>query len=194
NAASNNPAELAVAESVIDPTLPGARTESEAALVATLISRGATVTIDRNSGIPIVRGGTPITTAEALSATTGQLTFVLHWNSDANLDFAVSTPPTAKNPGGEFIYPVGGLNIAPSGGQTFFDHQGGSPKGGVEVVSFPAGTDVTGIYGLAAPWISGTAKTTLATFEGFYKGAAVDMSDGASPAAKSLTQAVDPKN
>ena len=64
-------------------------------LLSTLVSRGATVSIDRESGIRIVRGGVPPTDAQLTPALPGRLNFVLRWGSDANLDLGVSTPATA---------------------------------------------------------------------------------------------------
>ena len=40
-------------ESVVDPQLAGARTESEQPLVASLISQGAVFDFDRTLGIPV---------------------------------------------------------------------------------------------------------------------------------------------
>jgi hypothetical protein len=168
---SETAGDLALSQSVIDPTLPGARTASEQALLATVISRGATTTLDRESGIRIVRGGIPPTDAQLSSVMPGRLNFVLRWNADANLDLGVSTPATALNPGGEFVYPAAGLNIAPVGGRTAFDHRGG-PNGGIEVVSFDEFPD--GLFAVAAPNLSATTTAT-ANLKAFLDGAPVDL-------------------
>src|SRR5439155_14525138 len=101
----------------------------------TVISRGATVQLDRETGIKIVRGGIPPTNEMIKQMLPGRLNFVLSWHTDANLDLGVGTPGTDANPGGEFVYPAAGLNISPSGGKTLFDHRGGE-HGGFEIVYF----------------------------------------------------------
>ncbi len=185
NSTSNTAGDLALSQTVIDPTLQGARTESEAVLLTTFISRGATASIDRGTGIVIVHGGVPPTDAQLIPALPGRLDFVLRWNGNANLDLGVSTPATAKNPGGEFIYPAAGLNIAPSGVKSAFDHQGG-PNGGLEIVYFDK--FVNGVYGLGGPDITkGTVVT--ATLEAFLDGKHVPMFDGLT-SSDTITQTV----
>src|SRR5439155_23665287 len=157
SADSKTAADVALNQTIVDPTLFGARTDSEQALLATVISRGATVTLDRETGIKIVRGGIPPTDAQLIPALPGQLNFVLRWNANADLNLGVSTPGTTANPGGEFVYPATALNISPSGGKTAFDHRGG-PAGGIEVVYFNQFPD--GIFALAAPDLTkGTTVT-----------------------------------
>jgi hypothetical protein len=171
---STTAGDLALTETVIDPTLAGARTQSEAALLTTLVSRGATVEIDRESGIKIVRGGVPPTDAQVASSLPGRLNFVLRWDADANLDFGVSTPATAANPGGEFVYPAAGLNIAPSGGKTAFDHRGGA-NGGIEVVYF--NNVIDGSYALGGRNI--TPNTTVtARLDAYLDGQKIQLFDG----------------
>ena len=170
-----NPAELALRGSTIDPTLQGARAQSEVPLVENLISRGATVTLDRTSGLRIIRGGTvPRTDAELVPFLPGQLSIVLRWTGNTNLDLAVSTPDTPATPGGEFIYPVAGLATSKSGGRTAFDHQGG-PNGGIEVVFFKK-IPATGIYSIAGPNLG--KVPAVATIDAFYNGKRVDLFDG----------------
>jgi hypothetical protein len=183
---SNTAADVALAETVVDPTLPGARTQSEQGLLTSLLSRGATVTLDRGSGIKIVRGGIPPTVSELSNSLPGRLSFVLRWDGNANLDLGVSTPGTDRNPGGEFVYPAAGLNIAPGGGKTAFDHRGG-PNGGLEVVYFNNFPD--GLFAIGGPNLSTTPVT--ATIDAFLDGQPVDLFDGLN-VTRTVTQTVAP--
>src|SRR5207249_4041569 len=79
NAESKTAGDVAFSQTVVDPTLFGARTDSEQDLLDTVISRGAFVTIDRTTGIKIVRGGIPPTDAQLIPALPGKLNFVLRW-------------------------------------------------------------------------------------------------------------------
>jgi hypothetical protein len=129
----NSAAESAFDESFVDPSLAFARDAAEQQLVATLISQGAVVSLDRSSGIKVVRGGTVPTDAQLPSLLPGDLNFVLRWQGNANLDLLVGTSPS-----NEIVYPLQGLNRSKSGGSTAFDHQGG-PNGGIEIISWPQG-------------------------------------------------------
>jgi hypothetical protein len=192
DADSNTAGAVALANTVVDPNLPGARTQSEEALLTTVISRGANVTLDRDTGIKIVRGGIPPTDAQLIPALPGVLNFVLRWDSNVNLDLGVSTPGTAKNLGGEFIYPASGLNIAPSGGKTAFDHQGG-PNGGIEVVYFQAGKFPDGLFALGGADLTAGSAPVTATLEAFLNGKPIDLFDGQS-VTKQVVQTVTPTN
>jgi hypothetical protein len=185
--ASETASDVALSQTVVDPTLQGARTESEAALLTTLISRGATTEIDRQSGIRIVRGGVPPTDAQLVPALPGRLNFVLRWNSDANLDLGVSTPGTGGQPGGEFVFPAAGLNISPSGGKTAFDHRGG-PNGGIEVVYFDHFVD--GVYAIGGKDVT-VGSVTTATIDAFLDGQRLQVFDGLS-LSDTVTQTVSP--
>src|SRR5207244_1014605 len=78
------------------------------------------------------------------------------------------------NPGGEFVYPAAGLNVAPSGGKTAFDHRGGA-HGGIEVVYFDKVVD--GAYALGGPNLTkGTVVT--ATLDAFLDGKHIPLFDG----------------
>ena len=169
-----NPGALAIRESTIDPTLPGARTQSEIPLVQNLISRGSVISSVPGLDIPIVTGGTPPTDAQLLSLLPGRLNFIVRWDGNANLNLAVSTPSTAAQAGGELIYSIPGFTSSPSGGRTAFDHRGG-PNGGIEIVFFEKSFP-TGVYALAAP----SDSTTLvnATLQGFLDGQPVQLFDG----------------
>jgi hypothetical protein len=173
NADSETAGDVALASTVVDPTLAGARTESELPLLITVISRGATTEIDPSSGIRIVRGGIPPTDAQLAGNLPGRLSFVLRWNGDADLNLGVSTPNTDLTEGGEIVLPVAGLNIAPSGGRTAFDHRGGA-NGGIEVVYFNNFPD--GLYSIGGMNLS--QATVTATIDAFLDGQKLDLFDG----------------
>jgi hypothetical protein len=163
----NNPnaASVAFGESVVDPSIKLARTESEDRLVATLLQSGATVEFDYDKGIRVVRGGQPPRTdAELIPTLPGALNFVLRWTqpgTDLNLGVFTAAPQTA----GESVYPIGGINISPSGGETSFDHRGG-PNGGIEVAFWPANFPVNQVYTAGSVHISGpNSPATLDIFQ-----------------------------
>ena len=184
NADSQTAGDVALASTVVDPTLMGARTESELPLLTTVISRGATTTIDPSSGIRIVRGGIPPTDAQLSGNLPGRLSFVLRWDGDADLNLGVSTPNTDTTVGGEIVMPVAGLNIAPSGGKTAFDHRGG-PNGGIEVVYFNKFPD--GLFSIGGMNLSQT--TVTATIDAFLDNQKLDLFDG-TQITKTVTQTV----
>ena len=113
--------------------------------MADLISRGSVVSVDRESGIKIVRGGSVPTDAEVVNLLPGNLNFVLRWAGNANLDLLVANRT-------ETVYPSAELALSPSGGKTAFDHQGGK-KGGIEIVSWPA-TFTRESYGIGVNHVS----------------------------------------
>jgi hypothetical protein len=162
----NNPnaASVALGESVVDPSIKLARTEAEDRLVATLLQSGATVEFDYDKGIRVVRGGQPPRTdAELIPTLPGALNFVLRWTqpgTDLNLGVFTAAGGTA----GESVYPIGGINISPSGGETAFDHRGG-PNGGIEVAFWPANFPVEQFYTAGSVHISGpNSPATLDIF------------------------------
>ena len=162
----NNPnaASVALGESVVDPSIRLARTAAEDRLVATLLQSGATVEFDYDKGIRVVRGGQPPRTdAELIPTLPGSLNFVLRWTqpgTDLNLGVFTATGGT----GGESVYPIGGINLSPSGGETAFDHRGG-PNGGIEVAFWPANFPVEQIYTAGSVHISGpNSPATLDIF------------------------------
>src|SRR5204863_9415811 len=125
-------------QSVTDPSISLARTQSEQLLVASLLQRGATISYDFEHGIPVVRGGTvPTTDQELIPVLSGTLNFVMRWQDNTDLNLGVLAPPTASSPGGSTVYPLSGLNHTTNGGRIAFDHRGG-PNGGIEVCSWPA--------------------------------------------------------
>ena len=165
--------DLAISESTLDPSLALARTSAEAKLVDSLISRGATVSFDREAGIKVVTGGTPPTDGQLIPTLPGVLNFVARWNTNADLNFSVQTPGGPNN-AGETLYPTGALSTNSSGGKVPFDHRGG-PNGGIEVVYFPK-TPPTGLYGLGLTLISG--KPTSAQVDAFMNGKRIPIFDG----------------
>jgi hypothetical protein len=130
-------------------------------LLATVLSRGANVTFDRDTGIQIVRGGIPPTDAQLIPSLPGKVNFILHWQGDFNIDLGVATPgqTVAQT---EFIYPARGVNTS-ANGKTAFDHQGGA-NGGVEIVYFKTLTD--GIYKIAGRMVTpgGSTSATLTAY------------------------------
>jgi hypothetical protein len=164
-------AESALAASAIDPTIALARSDAEAPLVNTLLSRGAVFSFDRERGIPTVSGGFPPTQEQIPSILPGRLDFVLTWTGNADLDLSASAPGNGGK--GEFIYPIGSLATSPSGGHTAFDHLGG-PHGGIEIIywqnTFPIGP-----YGLGVTSISGV--TTPATIQAFLDGKNIPLTN-----------------
>jgi hypothetical protein len=168
-------AETALAESFIDPTVALARTPTEANLVANLLASGSTLSIDRESGIKVVRGGRPPTDAELVPSLPGVLNFVARWNTPTDLNLAVGAPG-GLNGEGEFVYPALGLDRTASGGATAFDHRGG-PHGGVEIAYWPA-DHPKGLYGLGLVLVSG--QPTVAQVDAFLDGKRIGIFDGQS--------------
>lgn len=162
-------AAVAMENAVVDPTIARARTAQEQQLVDTLISRGAFVFFDRDAGIDVVTGGVPPTDRQLASILPGELNFVLRWTGNADLNLHVSFASGE----GEAVFPIGGLNISPSGGKTQFDHRGG-PDGGIEIVSWPDNPP-TGPFTMSATHISGEAAE--ARFNAYRNGEKIDMTD-----------------
>jgi hypothetical protein len=168
-----NAAAVSLAQSFIDPTIALARTDSEAKIVDTLLSRGSTVSFDQHTGIKVVRGGFPPTDAQLIPSLPGVLNFVVRWNTNTDLNLAVGAPGGVNN-AGEFLYPVAGLDATASGGRMAFDHQGG-PHGGIEIAYWPADYP-KGLYGLGLVLVSG--QPTIATVDAFLDGKRIDIFNG----------------
>jgi hypothetical protein len=162
-----------LAQTFLDPTIALARTETESKLVDTLLSRGSTITLDRDSGIKIVRGGTPPTDAQLVPALPGVLNFVARWPSNSDLNLSVGVPG-GRNNQGELLYPAAGLNTTSSGGKMAFDHRGG-PHGGIEIAYFPSNYP-KGLYGLGLVLVSG--EPTIAQVDAFLDGKRIGIFDG----------------
>jgi hypothetical protein len=129
-----NPADTSLTAAVVDPSSSVARTPAEASLVASVLSRGATLTETNPKLIPIVSGQTPPSETEIEKNLPGTLTFVLFWTGNANLDLRLDIQ------NGEQLYPATPLNTTPSGGLIPYNDIGG-PNGGIEYAfwknSFP---------------------------------------------------------
>jgi hypothetical protein len=155
----NNAAESVYDESFVDPTLAFARDQAEQQLVANLISSGAVVSLDRETGLRVVRGGKVPTDQQLLPLLPGNLNFVLRWGGNANLDLSVGTQV-----GNEVVYPSQELAFSKSGGKTAFDHQGG-PNGGIEIISWPAGFPrdfyIIAINHVSGPTVTANVQTYL---------------------------------
>ncbi len=158
-------AETALVESVVDPNVAAARTESESSLIASEVSRGAILTYEPNVDIPVVRGGPgPRTDAELVRTLPGVLNFVVRWQGNADVDIVTTVQrgdPLQTLLGNVFvpetvIYPGFGLETSSSGGRIALNHRGG-PNGGQEI-SFWPGQFPAAVYGLAA--LNNSADTT----------------------------------
>ena len=146
----NNAAESRYDETYVDPAIANARDAAEQQLIANLISTGAVVSLDRQSGIRVVKGGSVPADRDLLPLLPGNLNFVLRWQGNANLDFSVGTLR-----GNEVVYPAAGLTHSKSGGSIPFDHQGG-PNGGIEIISWPRGFPLD-TYQISVNHVSGPA-------------------------------------
>jgi len=156
---SGSAAETALAAAIVDPFLSSARSEAEAPLIASVISRGGVITFDQEAGIRVVRGGGAPNNAQLLQSLPGQLNFVVRWDTNANVNLALLTP------NGDFLYPIGAFAQGKGGGVVPFDHRGGN-GGGFEIVYFPTGKIVEGQYALSATNLS--TQTTNLTLEAYF--------------------------
>jgi hypothetical protein len=187
NTEEEDAASVSLFESFVDPGAALSRSEAEAELVATLISRGSTVDYDYEKGIKVVRGGVPPTDSQLVPTLPGVLNFVLRWTANADVNLAVISPGTEGN---RTVYPLGGFDIVASGGTTAFDHRGGD-HGGIEVVywpdSFPDGS-----YRVGSVHVSG--PNTPATVDVFLNGQRVGIttSQGTVSTANYVSQPIDP--
>ena len=164
NTQSDTPAQLALQQTVVDPSIARARTATEATLVAQLLTRGASEFFDPVRGIEVIRGGTP-PPPQALARNLPGLSVFVSWSGNADLNLGVGRQST-----GEFLYPVAGLSHYPNGDFIPFDHQGG-PKGGIELADFPSIRNVDKVnetLTVTASHISGAA--TALAFQTFMNG------------------------
>jgi hypothetical protein len=166
NENADGAAATSLQEAFVDPGIALARTSSEKALVADLLSRGATISYDYDKGIRVIRGGThPVTDAELIPVLPGSLNFVLRWEGNADLNLAVISPEQSIRDDRITVYPIGGLNVIPNGGRTGFDHRGG-PNGGMEVVFWPAGSPLGNYFAGSQHMSGGATNATLDVFQG----------------------------
>jgi hypothetical protein len=166
---SNSSAAYALSQSVVDPGIALARSQSEQPLVDAVLSTGATLSYDQEKGIKVITGGRPLTDAELLPTLTQPLDFVLRWTGNANLNLGIIGPLNGAN--NRTVYPIGGYNTTASGGHIEFDHRGG-PHGGMEVATFPKGFP-EGVYRIGVAHVSGV--NSPATVDVFYQGKRVDI-------------------
>jgi hypothetical protein len=176
-----NPADTSLSAAVVDPSNSHARTPAEASLVAGVLSRGATLTETNPKLIPIVSGQTPPSEPEIEKNLPGSLTFVLYWNTNANLDLRVEVQNT-----GEELYPATPLNTTPSGGSIPYNDIGG-PAGGIEYAfwknSFPRSK-----YTIIVNDLSGMMTTfTAEVFENGVRDMFVLPTDGTVPGSTVFT-------
>lgn len=173
---ANSAAESAVAQTVIDPTIRAARTESEQQLVNRVLSNGSTIAFDPIRGIDVVTGGIPPTINQIAAAPPGQVNFVLSWPGNTNIDTFLSTFGSTQF--SETILPVGGLNIGKSGGRIDFDHRGGA-NGGFEVVHFPVNIPSDGDFVVSGAHVSGA--TTDVSIDVIVNGRVLDRNQYLDP-------------
>jgi hypothetical protein len=157
NSAADSPGQLSLQRAIVDPTLPGARTESEQGVVNYLVSQGATTSFDFDAGLAVVRGGSkPDLDSTAFTRSLpGGVNFVLSWTGGADLNlFAFPSVPQTSTVG-----PTPGNTIDPSsGGRSLFDHRGGG-SGGVEIVNYPRtfiGQNSNSFIGFGFTYVNGS--------------------------------------
>jgi hypothetical protein len=167
-----------VADTVVDPRYAASLTASDRTLFANEVARGAVISYNPVSMIPVVSGGRPNFDSELPGAVPGSLDLVLRWTGNANLNLEVGVdigdPQVVFLAGfnkSEFLYPGNGLQNSPSGGHIPYDDIGG-PTGGQEV-AYWLGSHPTGLYGIAAQSVSGPA--TSYTFDIYENGHPVNM-------------------
>jgi len=178
NAGTDGAAQTAVGDTVVDPRYAASLTASDSALFATEVARGAVISYNPVSMIPVVSGGRPAYDSELPGTLPGTLDLVLRWtgNADLNLEVGVDIgdPQVVFLAGfqkSEFLYPGNGLNNSPSGGHIPYDDIGG-PTGGEEI-AYWLGSHPSGLYGIAAQSVSGPA--TSYTFNIYENGQPVNM-------------------
>jgi len=178
-AGTDGASQTGVDQTVVDPTFAAARSQSDAALIATEVSRGAILSYDPIAMIPFITNGTPLYDSQLPSHLPGDLDFVLRWTGNANLNLEVAVdkgdPLTVLGSGAfngtELLYPGFGYQNSPSGGHVPFDNRGG-PHGGEEF-AYWSGAYPEGIYGFEALSISGVA--TSATLDVYANGKPLEM-------------------
>jgi hypothetical protein len=173
NTQTDSAPSLAFSASVVDPNSSLARSQNDQALVASLLSSGATIGFDYDRGIRVVKGGSvPQNDNELIPTLPGTFNFVLRWQGPTDLNLGVTEP--GNSPGNSTIYPLGGFDLLPSGGQIPFDHRGGA-NGGMEIAFYP-GDIPLGRYIIAAQHMSG--PDAPATVDVFRDGVRVPIATG----------------
>ena len=171
-------AQAAVQQTVVDPQYAAALTSSDKEFISAEVARGAVVNFPTNGAIPTVSGGRPQFDSELPGGLPGTLDFVLRWTGNANLNIEVGVDPGDPLQNilngfqkVEFLYPQAGLNNSASGGHIPYDDLGG-PTGGEEI-AYWLGPHPTGLYGIGAQSISGSA--TSFTFNVYENGQPLEM-------------------
>jgi hypothetical protein len=176
-------AETALLASVVDPSTPNARTNSDAALISHEVSRGAVVNYNPDIQLAEIRGGAGAQTdAQLTRSLPGRLNFVIRWQGNADIDIFVANDSrsidqifgsgfSTFNPDST-LYPGFGLQTSPSGGQIPYNHRGGA-NGGQEICfwqsKFP-----TGVFGFSALNNSTTTAADV-RFNAFLDGQKIPM-------------------
>lgn len=164
----NSAADTALEQAVVDPTFASARTVSEQALIANLISRGATLTFDPIANIAVLSGGSPFKTTQQIARSLpGELTFVATWDQPKGVTRPANIDLLVTNTSGDVLFPTGAFSLSKNGGRVPFDHRGG-PQGGIEYAFFTAASPQDLFYVTALP-ASGSPSTPV-TLRAFLNG------------------------
>jgi hypothetical protein len=169
---ASSAAESAIAQTVIDPSIRAARTESEQQLINRVLSNGSAITFDPIRGINVVTGGIPPTINQLAAAPPGITNFVLSWPGNANVDMFLSTFGSTEF--NDTILPFAGLNVGKSGGRIDFDHRGGA-NGGFEIVYFPGTLPKDGDFAVTGSNLSG--DTTDVSIDVIVNGRVLDRAE-----------------
>jgi hypothetical protein len=195
-------AETALVESVVDPSTPRVRTNSDAALIANEVSRGAAVNYNPSIQLEEIRGGAgPQTDADLVNSLPGKLNFVLRWKQNVDVDIFVTVQPGDQlqtiiggtfNPQ-TFLYPGFGQQTSPTGGRIPYNHRGGS-NGGQEICFWPDSFP-TAVYGFSA--INNSSGNPVdVSFNAFLDGQKISLYsfglDGTLIRTKGLLRTLDP--
>jgi hypothetical protein len=161
-------AETALDQAVVDPTFASARTISEQALIANLISRGAVLSFDPIANIPVLSGGNPFKTQREIAQNLpGQLTFVATWDQPKGISRPANIDLLVTNTSGDVLFPTGAFSLSKNGGRVPFDHRGGA-NGGIEYAFFTGASPQDLFYVTALP-ASGSPSTPV-TLRAFLNG------------------------
>ena len=179
-------AESALGETVVDPGIQEARTNSDAKLIETEVSRGALANFDERTGITVIKGGAgPPGDADLGQFLPGRFNVIARWTGNQNLDLILDpeffpADQILNNVGffadkgaDEILFPGFGQNVTATGGRTDFDHRGG-PNGGFEVAYYDRPN--TGIYGIIVlPGGRGGSETASVKIQAFLDGEPIDL-------------------
>jgi hypothetical protein len=178
-AGADGASQTGVDQTVVDPTDAATRSQTDANLIATEVSRGAIVSYDPIANIPVITNSTPLYDSQVPSHLPGSLDFVLRWTGNTNLNLEVAVdkgqPLTILSTTGfqeqEFLFPGYGYQNSASGGHVPFDNRGG-PHGGEEF-AYWSGSYPAGIYGFAA--LNAGKVATSATLDVYAGGKQLEL-------------------